>query len=411
MTKKKSGVFRSKFAISVIFVVAAIYALYHLTSLFSGEDIKTIESGVTTHTVSVSANGYVFRDEKMLSLDNTGVVEYMVSDGAKVALGDKVANVYKGNGNDRDKVMQLDRQIAILEKSAIGGELLNYGELRDDVNDIYNKISGLLASDETGELAVQIENMMVALNKMSAMKGEDGELEKALSTLKTLREAYFSGSCETGYAPNGGYFYYTADGYEGLFTSDAAANLSEDSFEQLVAKLNSGAASASAKVFGKLADNTSWNFVVQLSVDDAESFDEGEVCNIVFPANNSQKLPMTLQKRILTQDGDNVICVFYCNRLPENFSFERCQSVELEVSSNTGIYVPRSALARVDGILGVYVRRGSVVHFRRIEVVYQGVDFCLADVDTLDEGGYYALGTNELIIYEGKNLFDGRILE
>ena len=411
MTKKKGGVFRSKFAMGVIFVVAAIYAIYHLGSLFSGDGIKTIESGVTTHTVSVSASGYIFRDEKMLTVDNSGVVDYVAADGSKVAIGDEIANVYKGNSADRENVMQLDRQIAVLERSAIGSEPLDYGALRSEANDIYNKISGMLASDETGELAVQVEEMMVTLNRMSAMKGEDKELEQALNTLKAVREGYFKGSYETGYAPSSGYFYYTADGYEGLFTDEAVESLSEESFGRLVALLDAKKGSVSAKVFGKLASDSSWHFVVPLSAEDAESFDASESCNILFPANNAQKLPMTLEKKLETKNGDEVLCVFYCNRLPNNFSFERCQSVEIEVSSDTGIYVPRSALTRVDGILGVYVRRGSVVHFRRIEVIYQGVDFCLADEHALDEGGYYALDTNELIIYEGKNLFDGRILE
>ena len=101
MTKKKS-VFRAKFGIIVIFVVAVIYAAYHLISLFSGDDIKIIESGVTTHTVSVGANGYVFRDEVLLTIDNTGVVEYISADGSKVAQGDKIANVYKGNAEYRE---------------------------------------------------------------------------------------------------------------------------------------------------------------------------------------------------------------------------------------------------------------------------------------------------------------------
>ncbi len=411
MTKKKSGVFRSKFAIGVIFVVAVIYAVYHLASLFSGDAIKTIESGVTTHTVSVGANGYIFRDEKPLTLDNTGVIEYVTEDGSKVAIGDKIANVYAGKGEYRELVRSLDRQIALLEKSSVGSEPLNYGDLRSEANDIYSKISGLLASGETGELAVQIENMMITLNRMSAMKGESDEIQNTLKYLRDLRESLFGTSYETGYAPFSGYFYYDVDGYESVFTKSAVDNLSEESFDHLVSLMEAKRGSVSSKVFGKLASSTGWNFVVPLSIEDADAFAVGEICNIVFPANNSQKLPMTLEKKIETADGDEALCVFYCNRLPDKFSFERCQSVELEISSNTGIYVPRSALVRLDGVTGVYVLRGSVVRFRRVEIVYQGVDFCLVASDAEDLDGYYALGTNELIIYEGKNLFDGRILE
>ena len=411
MAKKKNTVFRSKFAMGVIFVVAVIYAAYHLISLFGGDDIKTIESGVTTHTVSVSANGYVFRDETLLTVDNTGVVDYATANGSKVAQGDKIADVYEGNALFRETVVLLDRQIAILEKSSLGSEPLDYGALRSEANAIYNKITGLLAAGEYGELSAQMESMMVALNRMSAMKGDAEEIEQTLEYLKRERERLFGGSCESGYAPFSGYFYYSADGYEKYFTTAAAQSLSEQSFKDLVALIDGDKGSTSDKVFGKLASNASWRFAVPLSQKNAEAFDEGEVCYIVFPANNSTRLPMTLEKKIAYVDGDTVLCVFYCNRLPDKFDFDRCQSVEIEISSATGIYVPRSAIARVDGFTGVYVRRGSVVHFRTVDIIYQGVDFCLVDEDGSERGGYYPLGTNELIICEGKNLFDGRILE
>jgi hypothetical protein len=192
---------------------------------------------------------------------------------------------------------------------------------------------------------------------------------------------------------------------------EAAKNLSVESFKELTSVIDTKKDTVPDKVFGKIAKSAAWRFAVPLSAKDAQSFGEGDVCNIVFPTNNSTRVPMTLEKKIEYESGNGVVCVFYCNRLPDKFSFERCQSVEIEISSATGIYVPRSAIARVDGITGVYVRRGSVVHFRTVDIIYQGVDFCLVAEDSVDRGGYYALGNNELIICEGKNLFDGRILE
>lgn len=120
---------------------------------------------------------------------------------------------------------------------------------------------------------------------------------------------------------------------------------------------------------------------------------------------------MTLEKKILAKEHGQTLCVFYCNRLPSNFSFDRCQIIEIELSSSSGIYVPRSALTKVDGIRGVYVLRGSVVYFRCVEVVYDGDGYCLVAENADDTGEYYALGTNELVITEGRNLFHGRILK
>ena len=76
----------------------------------------------------------------------------------------------------------------------------------------------------------------------------------------------------------------------------------------------------------------------------------------------------------------------------------------------SGIYVPRDVVERVDGFRGVYVLRGSVVYFRRIEIVYEGSDYYLVKDGITDEDTPY-LQVNDLIILNGKNMFDGRVLD
>ncbi len=411
MAKKRSSSFLSKLAMGLIFAIAVVYAIYHLMSLFNGDAIKTIEAGVTTHTVTVGGSGYIFRDEVLLTADKTGVVDYEVSDGARVSAGQKLATVYQGDGQLREMVSALDRHIAVLERSALGTEPLDMGALRNEANDTYYKLMGMLSTGEAGQLSAQIEKIMVTLNRMSTMTDNEETVSKTLASMKKMREDMFEGEYDMGYAPSSGYFYYTADGYEGMFTSAAVEALSEESFYEMISKLDVSGGRVSQKVFGKMADSSGWRFVVPLSPKDAAALELEHTFNLSFPENNSTVLPMTLEKKVEASEHKQVLCVFYCNRLPQNFSLERCQSVKIEVSSAKGIYVPLSALATVDGVRGVYVRRGGVIHFRCVEIVYQSADYCLVAEKAVSQQGYAPLGVNELIIYEGKNLFDGRILE
>ena len=64
----------------------------------------------------------------------------------------------------------------------------------------------------------------------------------------------------------------------------------------------------------------------------------------------------------------------------------------------------------MDGFRGVYVLRGSVVYFRRIEIVYEGNDYYLVKEGLESEDVSY-LQVNDLIILNGKNMFDGRVLD
>jgi hypothetical protein len=84
--------------------------------------------------------------------------------------------------------------------------------------------------------------------------------------------------------------------------------------------------------------------------------------------------------------------------------------VRIELDSVSGIYVPKKAVESVRGNEGVYILRESVVHFRHIYVVSEGSDYYLVSEDNPDDGLVY-LSPNDLIILNGTNLFEGRILE
>ena len=71
MVKKKNSSFLPKLAMVVIFAIVVVYSAYHLISLFSNNGVKTIVSGVTTHSVTVGGAGYIFRDEYLFAIHSS----------------------------------------------------------------------------------------------------------------------------------------------------------------------------------------------------------------------------------------------------------------------------------------------------------------------------------------------------
>ena len=398
----------------LLFAIVVIYTAYHLFSLFFSDDVSTIVSGVTTERITVGGDGYVFRDETLLYSRNSGVVDYFVGDGEKVSAGQALANVYqKGDGSrEREMIALLDEQIALLEEcSGDNVSASDLSALRKSANDTYFTLTELLASGEAGELDYQIEKMMLTLSKISVITSGDDSIKESLTALKAERNNLLSGDFETVFSTKSGYFYSAADGYEESFTLAVAEELDGEGFYELLESSVRATDTEESSAYGKLAPSSSWVLMLPLSVSDAEELNEGESYSVNFPENNNTTIPMTLERKIVSEKTREIIVVLSTNRLPDNFTLERCMTAQIERSSFSGIYVPRSALARVDGENGVYVLRGSVVHFRRIDIVYQGSDYFLVAERDDKDGDYYYLGSNELIIIEGNNLFDGRILE
>ena len=104
------------------------------------------------------------------------------------------------------------------------------------------------------------------------------------------------------------------------------------------------------------------------------------------------------------------LIVFSCDRLPEDFELLRRQSVQITVDSTSGIYVPKDCVKKHDGMRGVYILRGSVVHFRQIDILFEGSDYYLVKSGLEGDEEIEYLQVNDLIILNGKQLFDGMVV-
>ena len=412
--KKRSGVLVQRIALGVACVLIFSYTLYHLIGMFEGE-LSTYAAGITTETKAVSYTGYIFRDETVLRSENSGSVDYAVSDGTKVSEGQLLADVRRGgDAESRDYIARIDTQLRILEQSTAESlEGLDMSEVKRSVSGAYDTIVKMLAEDETGGLSAQTQSMLVGLNRIEGLAMGDEAQSKATAEAllsmrdKLLGETEGSQSC---YAGQSGYFYSYADGYEEYFTMTAAKELTAGSFYRLL-NVDPVTSSDNGYAYGKLSASNEWMLVMPIKASDADYFEVGSVYMGLFEENDRSRIPLTLENTVDAQDSGEVILVFSADRLPKNFTFNRSQSVRIELESVSGIYVPKNVVERMDGKRGVYILRGSVVHFRYIEVVHEGSDYYLVAPDVEADGERIFLQVNDMVIINGKNLFDGRVMD
>lgn len=398
--------------LGIVFVLIFVYTVYHTLSLF-GEQIETYAAGVTTEKVVIRENGYLFRDEVLLTSPYVGTVDYRTQDGTKVAKGQELAVVYEsGSAQTRETILILDQQIGLLEQS-LGASLatMEMGALKESVKDSYRELVDKMALRQTGGLSAAKEALLIDLNRMDALR--QGNEAQAYATLDALREQRqmlldTGGPSQSYAAEQSGYFSVRTDGCEETFSLDAANSLTAESFVALTDTV--GQAAPREDAFGKISYSSEWMLVLPVAWDSRVYFELGQSYVGEFTHNDSVKIPMTLENLIEDAERGRVLLVFSADRLPQNFSFDRCQGVRIEVDAVSGIYVPKHLVERLDGERGIYVLRGNVVRFRHIEIVYTGEDYYLVRSGVEDPEHEY-LQVNDLIILNGKNLFDGRVLD
>ena len=398
----------------VIGIAVLAYTVYHVASLF-GEDISTIPTGITKETTVIDGKGYIFRDEAPLYSANNGVADYYKADGTKVSVGEALASVYqRGDRQEKKAVSYLDQKIEILSKSVESGyTLADLPEINGNISDSYYALVKMMASGDMGGVAESVDKLLLNMNCHDLLTAEDSPVDNTLESMISMRDGLLSssGNSIVEYATESGYFYSTVDGYEAKFTVEAADTLTAEDYYELISVKNSLDTGAVNNAYGKLAQSNEWRFVVRLPSTTAGYFKLDGEYEMEFVENGYKKIPMTLLSSVEDTVYGGRILVFRANRLPSGFVFDRCQSVSVEVSSRSGIYIPRSAVHRVNGDPCVYVLKGSVVRIRRIEIVYEARDYYLAAVVPESDKGATYLDINELMIVGGTNLFDGRILD
>ncbi|MBO5203464.1 MAG: hypothetical protein J6B72_02500 [Clostridia bacterium] len=412
--KLKSGGVIQRVAAVILCIAVLIYTVYHISSVF-GEDIATISTGVSREAKVVDSMGYIFRNESVLFSQNNGAADYIRQDGDKVSVGDKLATVYEsGSASAKSILRLLDSKIAILEQSVGAGyTLADLPEVNDGISEAYYALARSLSTKDTGSISEQTDKLLLNMNCHSLLTDGDSPVDDTLRTMKEQREAIITNSgkgvVET--SEDSGYFYTYVDGYESYFTADAALELTVADYYRLISEEVSADKNVLSKAYGKLAESSEWYFAVKFSEISSEFFKAGESYELEFVENGNKVIPMTLISLADDTEHGGKLAVFFADRLPDGFVFGRSQSVSIEVSSVSGIYVPKSAVHRGGGTYYVYVLKGSVVFYRRIDVVYEGSDYYLCATEVKDDSGAKYLGTNELLIINGNNLFDGRILD
>ena len=410
--KTRSLLLRVAAALACVAIIS--YTVFHMVSLFSAE-LSTVVVGPSTEETKLELDGYIFRDETLVTAGYSGAVDYIAHDGLKVAAGEPIAIVYEQGNNSAisSNIDEIDERIAVLEKSvAKGVSLSDLPDINTSLDNSYYTVMRQLADGDIRGISANIDTMTSQMGQVSVLTDSESPVPTTLEYLREERSRIMAagGDSVQVSSERSGYFYSDVDGYESLFTSEAARSLTPDLYYEY-ASADGVPVSEMRNVVGKMVYDSTWFFAVMVSGNTVSHFEEGESYRTVFTGDGDVTVPLTLNKITPDSDSSSVLLMFECDRMPTGFSFARAQSIEIVVDSVTGINVPKSAVHKSNGNLYVYILKGSVVREGRLEVIYEGSDYYTAlDGVEPDESDVY-LQSNDTLIISGQNLFDGRILE
>ncbi|MCI8492811.1 MULTISPECIES: HlyD family efflux transporter periplasmic adaptor subunit [Anaerotruncus] len=404
-----------RLVVALVMVFLLVYVGYQIWRYVTPA-YKTETAFTYTVTETTSVNGVVLRNEVLL--DNSmgsGVASYLVGDGAKVAGGTVIAEVYRNKEDARniEQLRALEKKRAQLERAQDPGTT-SFAHTDVLNRQIFSELDTIIGSVESGLMAGAAENadnLLLLMNTKQIATGRQSDFQETINQLKA-EERYLSNQISRDprriTAPQPGYFIRTIDGFEGKVPYKEIPDLTRAQVDEMLAQ----PVQSESDYVGKVMLGHRWYYAATVPEEDASLYKEGASVTLDFHLSGTQPVPAVVYSVNEDRDNGGAAVIFRCDYINESLVNLRFTQADVKFKSISGLRVSSSAI-RYEGIQkGVYVSRGETMQFRPITILYESPGFVIClEMDTNTPEGANGLQQFDEVIIGGAQLYDGKPLK
>ena len=394
----------------LIILTFTVYQVYMVKG--SHDNLKTQTAIYQTVSRSVTAKGFIIREEQYVNNPHSGTVVPAVTNGSKVAIDDTVARIYPTEEAARNaaRIVELNESIDFYRSVASASTGVSPNDL-----ELYkqNAVDALIALSDavedndlsrfgelSGDLRTAITKKQIACGNRVDVSGKLAELISERSALEAALPAYASVMSEVS-----GYYVASADGYETLTDFSGITELTASDVDALT---NSTPAVIPANTVGKLVTKFSWYLACNVRLKEIEDIGVGDSVSVSFLHSSVGAINMYVAAINEGEQAGIVTLILKSNKMSSAIATLRKETVKICLEKYKGYAVNPKAVRTVDGETGVYVKLGNIVKFRKIDIAYSDDNMILATCPD-GESGY--LKQYDEIILEGTDLYDGKNID
>ncbi len=353
-----------KIIFAVILVAAVISTVRYCANPYASETVTYYE-----YEKSISGDGFILRNETIVTNETSGVFEPSVNDGERVPRQSKIGSVISGRPDEKtvSELNSLKQRIEDIEKSNIIARLYQTDTMRI-ANAVKNAVEDIRTAVESGDYLKASE-----LKKdIGYLKDRTDEIENGGAREELLAELYdrkaeienaLGDSQSDVFAPIAGVYTSALDGLEKYGSDEEMALLTPADVENFD-KILKDYEKAPADIC-KLTDNYNWYLVAVISEEEAENAKVGGNVSVTLYTSDSSQTDGEIYSLSEAQDGKRVMIV-KCNKFVNGITSIRSVSYKVALQRKTGLKIPTEALRIVDGKKGVYILLDKKKSFRYV---------------------------------------------
>ena len=415
--------------VAALTILAVVYVTYLLIS--ANFDMYPTENAVqATVTASISADGFIIREETVIPNNSSGILSYTVSNGAAVEADSAIAKVYSNEAEAvaSSRADALEAKIKLLKESqessltgAVSVDIINNNIKSNLIDYLYDVNQGNVNTART-----DADKLLTSINQRQLLTGKIGNFNEQIAALTAqaneLRSSSGSGNGSVT-TPKAGYFTEFCDGYENAYPYDKIDTMTLDDFHNITA------GSVAKNTAGKVVSNVNWYVACEITDDEAAALSiyDGSV-TVLFAESSTEPIPATLRRIQRTADG-NALAVLQCDYMSNALLEARYEPVEIGMGTFSGLRISKRAIhddyvtkttyddndkahKEKKKVQGVYVLYGSEVQFKQISILYSTKDYVICDPSP-QEGTLFngeTVSMYDKVIVKGDDLYDGKVI-
>lgn len=370
---------KKKFQIALISFIFLYLFIRSVPSLF-GSTFKTILPESIAIEDKVIAEGIIIKKENLYKADAEGKIELISSEGERVPVGSRVANLISLNDTStlNQELDELEKKIDILTQTEKDSEIIKDDEEKVEEN-IENTIDELQASIIEGDYQnseILKGKISIYSTKQKDITGEDTLISQSLDNLKLKQneiKKQISSNTISYFPGQAGIVSFKIDNYEEIYSFSHKDDFTCSDFKPVSNKEYSLENNKNVKVgdpIFKIIDNFEWYMIIK--VDDFKTIDgyeEGD--SIVLTSKDIEGELKGVIKGIKKEKGKALIqCKF--NSDFYNYYDKRFMDVNIIKYKHDGFKLPTKSIVDENGQDGVYIKDISgIIKFKPVEILKQ----------------------------------------
>ncbi len=364
---------------------------------------------------------FIVRNESYVQSASGFTVVSLVDDTERVAGGSPIA-AYFSNTAAASDYTYLASLREKLEKYTKLNSQMKYANMDTDLlsSDIGLSFESALSSIKSNNLSdFQTDKMdfLQAMTRKQISMGDEVDCSVVINEINGEIAALEATAKPSGLvnAQTSGYYTVETDGFETLLSYN---DIKDISVSDITAALEASEQSVDENVVGKLVESSAWYLTTVIDTNTALQLDKGKKVTVFFGDTTTDSVVMSVYD-MKNVDGECAL-VLKCSEINKNTLSLRKGQAKLVVGEYTGLKVSKEAVRVVDGVTGIYVIRGNIMNFRRLDVIYSESGFVIAkenpdNATYVDENGKKKDNPRHASLYDevivsGKDLKNGQLI-